>query len=84
MSMFSLKNYMFIFVTSLLNFILRYKMLLGIQKFSQRKGGNKVFIKMRVNSCITVIISIFKVNENIIMLTKYIFSKYFKIKFTSL
>jgi len=38
-----------IFVTSLLNFIPRYKMFLGIENFRKEKGGNKIPMKMRIN-----------------------------------
>jgi len=38
------------FVTSLLNFIPGYKMILGIEKFPKEKGGNKVPMEMRINS----------------------------------
>jgi len=38
------------FVTSLLNFILEYKMFLGIEIFFKEKGGNKVPMEMRINS----------------------------------
>jgi len=40
------------FVTSLLNFILGYKMLLGIEKFSKKNGGNKVPMEMGIKLCV--------------------------------
>ena len=43
---------MLMFVTSLLNFIPGYKMFLGIEKNSKENGGNKVHMKMRINSYI--------------------------------
>jgi len=44
--------YMPMFVTSLLNFIPRYKIFLGIEKILKEKGGNNVPMEMRINSYI--------------------------------
>jgi len=41
--------YMPMFVTSLLNFIPKYKMYLGIENFPKENGGNKVLMEMRIN-----------------------------------
>ena len=41
------------FVTSSLNLIFGYKMLLGINKNLKENGGIKVLMKMRINSCVT-------------------------------
>jgi len=37
------------FVTSLLNFIPKYKMFFGIENISKTRGGNKVSTEMEIN-----------------------------------
>ena len=39
------------FVTSLLKKKIGYK-IMGIEKISKKMGGNKVHLKMRINSCV--------------------------------
>jgi len=45
---------MSMFVTSLPNFIRGYKMFIGIENFPKEKGGNKVPMKIGINSYIII------------------------------